>query len=62
MTIVRRTANHRVMKRLKRSCELAYRPVHFLNVRIETASSAGFAGAFVDHLVETKGVSELFFL
>ena len=30
-------------------------------MRIETASSAGFAGAFVDHLVETKGVSDLFF-
>ena len=57
--------NPRVMKRRKRSCK-SKSSFFFSNLRYGRFNfffdSAGFAGAFVDRIVETKGVSQVFFL
>ena len=57
--------NPRVMKRRKRSCKSKSSFFFFPNLRYGRFNfffdSAGFAGAFVDRIVETKGVSQVFF-
>ena len=65
ITIVNGMGNPRVMKRRKRSCK-SKSSFFFPNLRYGRFNfffdSAGFAGAFVDRIVETKGVSQVFFL
>lgn len=65
ITIVNGMGNPRVMKRRKRSCKSKSSFFFFPNLRYGRFNfffdSAGFAGAFVDRIVETKGVSQVFF-